>query len=606
MPGPHAARDPLRPPAMRPGSRRALAALSLLLLLSALAYLAFRFFTLLGAATWQVWFYTALLVAGELFFFVHGFGYARNVMRSARYKDPPRAPEPEVLPAAAVFVCSFNEPEAVLRPTLAAAASQDYDPKRVYLVDDSTAPGRVEELEALCRELGVTFLHRPERRGFKAGALNDALKKTDEPVLLLLDADQRPQPGFLKDAVLRLLGDPQSSYLQTPQVYGNIGDSLVAFAAEVQQAPFYDFACAGKDQVNALFFLGTNVVLRRSAVEAAGGFAEDTVTEDFVTSYRLHRKGGFRSHYLATPGVVGEGPPNLIAYFNQQYRWAHGNLHLTREFLRDRSHPGALTRAQRREYSLGITWWFVGWANLALALLPPAFFFLGAQTLGTSVFVYLAALIPYFLLSNLLGVLALRSRGYSGRGVLLAQSLALVSFPAYIKASLDAARGRRVPFKVTRKGKGLIYVPFRTLVPQLLVLVLNAAAVAAGVWTIVEEPVLTLLLVLAIGLVIMGAWELLTRARELAPLKLARQRAAWRAFQLELVAFILVISAFLIGLDVLDVASRTPLVWSYFVSQWQVGLENLRAAPYLLVNLFWAGYNALFLYGLFMFRVDTR
>ncbi len=596
----------LRPPGMRPGARRTLAGLSVLLLLSSLAYLCFRFFTLLGSATWQVWVYTAILVAGELFFFIHGFGYARNILRSARYKDPPRATEPAVLPGAAVFVCSFNEPAAVLRPTLVGALAQDYTPKRVYLVDDSTAPDKVEELKKLCDEVGASFVHRAQRRGFKAGALNDALRQTDEPVMLLLDADQRPQEGFLKDAVLRLIADPQSSYLQTPQVYGNIGDSLVAFAAEVQQAPFYDFGCAGKDQVNALFFLGTNVVLRRSAVEAAGGFAEDTVTEDFVTSYRLHRKGGFRSHYYATPGVIGEGPPNLIAYFNQQYRWAHGNLHLTREFLRDRFAKTALTRAQRREYSLGLTWWFVGWANLALALLPPAFFFLGARTLGTSLVIYLAALIPFFLLSNLLGVLALRSRGYSGRGVLLAQSLALVTFPAYIKASIDAASGRRVPFKVTRKGKGLIYVPFRTLVPQLLLLLLNAAALAMGVWSIVQEPVLTLLLVLSIGLVIMGAWELLTRARELAPLKLARQRAAWRAFQIELVAFIAITAAFLIGLDVLDVSSRTPLVWQYFVSQWQVGVDHLQAAPYLLVNLFWASYNALFLYGLFMFRVDTR
>jgi cellulose synthase (UDP-forming) len=591
---------------MKPRARRTLAALSALLLGSSLVYLAVRLFTFLGAAPAAAWAYSVLLIAGELFFFGHGFGYARNIMRSARYVDPPKAPEGTTLPPVAVFVCSFNEPSAVLRPTLTAALAQEYPAFRVYLVDDSTTPEKVAEMSALCDELGVAFLHRPQRRGFKAGALNDALKVTQEPLLLLLDADQRPQPGFLKDATERLLGDPASSFIQTPQVYGNVGDSLVAFAAEVQQAPFYDFGCAGKDQVNALFFLGTNVVLRRSAVEAAGGFAEDTITEDFVTSYRLHRRGGYRSHYLATPGVVGEGPPNLIAYFNQQYRWAHGNLHLTREFFRDKFRRTALTRRQRSEYSRGITWWYVGWANLALALLPPAFFFLGARTLGTNLLVYLAALIPFFLLSNLLGVLALRSRGYSGRGVLLAQSLSLVTFPAYIKASLDVARGRRVPFKVTRKGKGLIYVPFRTLIPQLTLLTLNAAAVAVGVWMVVEEPVLTLLIVLSIGLGIMGAWELLTRARELEPLKLARQRTAWRAFQVELVAFLVVTALFLVALDILDVSSRTPLVWDYFVSQWRIALDNISAAPYVLVNLFWAAYNVLFLYGLFMFRVDTK
>lgn len=591
---------------MGAGGRRLLGTFSFLLLLAALLYLAYRLYSLLGDATWQVWLFTAILLSGEVFFFVHGFGYARNVLRSVRHLEPPMPEGPIELPPVAVFVCSFNEPVDVLRPTLQAAVSMVYEQKRVYLVDDSTAPGKVEGLASLCQEVGAVFLHRPQRRGFKAGALNDALKVTHEPLLLLLDSDQRPVPSFLNDTVPRVLADPKSSFLQTPQVYGNIGESLVAFSAEVQQAPFYDFGCAGKDTVNAVFFLGTNVVLRRTAVEAAGGFAEDTVTEDFVTSYRLHRKGGWRSHYLSTPGVVGEGPPNLIAYFNQQYRWAHGNLHLAPEFLRDRFRKTALTRAQRREYSLGLTWWLTGWANLALALLPPAFFFLGARVLGTSIGVYLAAMVPLLVLSNLLGVLALRSRGYSGRGVLLAQSLALVTFPVYIKASLDAARGRRVPFRVTRKGKGLIYVPFRTLLPQLTLLLLNAAAVAMGVWVIIEEPVLSLLLALAVGLAVMGAWEVLTRAKELAPLKLFRQRAAWRAFQLEVVAFLVVAAAFLVGLDLLDVASRTPRVWEYFLSQWAIARGNVVAAPYLFVNLFWAAYNLLFLYGLFMFRVDTK
>ena len=137
--------------------------------------------------------------------------------------------------------------------------------------------------------------------------------------------------------------------------------------------------------------------------------------------------------------------------------------------------------------------------------------------------------------------------------------------------------------------------------------VMRRLLIVVGLLVIV--PIIEIAVLIAIGQVIGLGWTLLLMlaTSALGAWLLRREGGkAWRAFQVELVALIVVTAAFLIGLDLLDVSSRTPLVWEYFVSQWQVAWENLREAPYLLVNLFWASYNALFLYGLFMFRVDTK
>lgn len=581
-----------------------MAAVAIAVLAAATAYAVFRIASVLGGAPASVWAFTALLLVGESFFLLHGFGFSANVLRGLRHRAP-EGPSPADLPPVAVFVSSYNEPVELVEGTLRAAMSVDYPRKAVYLLDDSTEPETVDRLREVCARLGVAFLHRTTRRGYKAGALNDALRATSEPLIAVLDADQRPDPDFLRANVPRLLAYPEAAFVQTPQVYTNVGESLVAFASEVQQTSFYDLVCVGKDAGNALFYLGTNVILRRIAIEDAGGFAEDSVTEDVATSYRMHKRG-WRSLYHPSLSVRGVGPPNLIAYYNQQYRWAYGNLRLFPEFLRDVRPGSGLRRAQRFEYFLTVSWWLQGWANLALLLLPPAFFLFGVRVLGVDAWAYAAAMVPFLVLSTWLNALALRSRGYSARGVALGQSLFLASFPVYIKAFLDALRGKRVPFRVTAKDAGLVYVPFRTLLPQIALVAYTVVGIAAGLWLLIMEPVLTLTLLLGIVLLVMAAWELLTRARELVPLRIAQQRAAWRSFQLEVAVVLAATVAFLLGLNLVDVASRTPAVLDYFASQWSLVASRATEAPAILFNLFWSAYNLLFLYGIFLFRVGTR
>jgi cellulose synthase (UDP-forming) len=599
------ASDAIRPAASR-RRWRLLAWVSVIVIATSSAYLGVRLVFSLREADWRTLLFTAILIAGESFFILHGFSYSLNLLRGSRHPGiRPAALAESDLPPVAVLISCYNEPVEVVRATLEAATRLDYPRRQIYLLDDSSDEATVAALEAECERLGALLLHRRERRGYKAGALNDALAVADEPFLMLLDADQRPDPGFLRGAISRLLPRTDAAFIQTPQTYDNTGGSLVAFAAEVQQTPFYDFGCVGKDAANAAFYVGTNCVLRREAVLSAGGFAEDSVTEDLVTSYRMHRVG-WRSGYHPRVAVRGVGPPNLLAYFNQQYRWAYGTFRFAPEWRRGRGAGSKLTRVQQLEYFLTISWWLQAWSLVALLLLPPAFFLLGARIVGPDLWFYAAAFVPYAVLANLTGVLTLGSRGYSGRGVLLGQALTMVAFPVYMKALVDALRGKRTPFKVTGKKEGLVYVRFRLLAPQLVVLSLNLSALALGAWSLLRETLAALLLVLVLLLAIAGIWEFLMRARELQPLRIAWQRAAWRTFQVCAVTFAVATAAVLFLVDLAYGSTPLPERLAALVSTWAMGLDRAAASPDMLLCTIWAWHNTLFLYGTFMFRVGTR
>jgi glycosyl transferase family 2 len=121
-------------------------------------------------------------------------------------------------PAVAVHIACYNEPPGLVLSTIDSILAQDYprDRLHVMLVDDSTDAAAVATLRAACAERGVTFLHRDHRAGFKAGALNGALRATPREVELIavVDADFVVEPGFLRETV-GYFADRQLSFLQT-------------------------------------------------------------------------------------------------------------------------------------------------------------------------------------------------------------------------------------------------------------------------------------------------------------------------------------------------------------------------------------------------------
>jgi cellulose synthase (UDP-forming) len=456
-------------------------------------YMVTRVMSVMWSTGWRVTdaIMAAMLIAAEAFMAVHGVGYFFNLVKCARRQrqtDPIFFPE-MVWPPVSILVASFNESEDVLEDTLASAAAMDYPALQFYLLDDSTKAECQEGARRVAERYGFTYVHRTNRAGYKAGAINDLLPSITTPYIALLDADQKPLSTWLKEVMPFMHGNPRHALVQSPQVYMNHVGLPVAEAAKYQQAVWFEYICEGKSQSNAVFCCGSNCVLRVEALRDIetdhGGrrafFDESSVTEDYATTYRLHQKG-WRSDYVNQMYASGMGPETLPAYFVQQMRWAMGTMAQSWPFFRDLwRNPRSLTWQQWWEYFISCTYYFVGFANFTFMLAPMCFVFLDIRPLRTDARTYLYFFVPYMIFTMNLFFIGMKMRGFAGRKLWLASALSFCTFWIYMKAGMVAVFKLKRAFGVTPKGVGGA-IPLRRLWMEFSMLVLNGATAIAGVY----------------------------------------------------------------------------------------------------------------------------
>lgn len=268
--------------------------------------------------------------------------------------------------------------------------------------------------------------------------------------------------------------------IQTPQFYANTLNQ-VAQAAWNRQSVFYEYVCEGKSSSNAMFCCGSNFIARKKAIDEIGGFDETTVTEDFATTLKLHKKG-WKTLYYNIVYVIGMGPETLGAYFSQQYRWAHGTVTTFKEIIRSFiKNPFAMKPQQWWEYILASTYFFTEWSNFVFIIVPIAFLLFGVRPLIGDPIVYLIAFVPYFMLSMLLFAYSMRERGYTLKDLVLGQSIALITFSVYMVADVAALLGLKAKFITTPKERSVEILPLSVLWPQFLMLLLSSLAVIVGI-----------------------------------------------------------------------------------------------------------------------------
>ena len=241
------------------------------------------------------------------------------------------------LPPVTVQLPIFNERYVVER-LIRAAAALEYPRELLQIqilddsIDDTTA--RVAALVNRYQAGGtnIALLHRPQRDGYKAGALNGGLKVATGEFIVIFDADFEPPPDFLRRTIPHFLEAPELGLIQTRWGHLNASDSLLTAA----QALALDKHFVMEQTVRfraALFpkFNGTAGVWRRSCLEDAGGWQSDTVCEDLCLSTRAVLRG-WRFHYLPDVVAPAELPASIMAYKNQQARWAKGSTQCLLKF----------------------------------------------------------------------------------------------------------------------------------------------------------------------------------------------------------------------------------------------------------------------------------
>jgi cellulose synthase (UDP-forming) len=316
-----------------------------------IAYLVWRAgFTSHGASMAT---YMPLLVA-ELFGWVSLACYtfeAWDVRQSVR-------PPVRVEMAVDVFVCTYDEPVAVVHATLAGCRAITY-PHTTWLLDD----GRRPEMATLAAQMGASYLTRPDNMHAKAGNINHALGRTSSDLLLVLDADHVPLPDIL-DATVGYFSDDDVALVQTPHDFYNRDSVQHSKGRRHEQTLFYEVIAPGKDRHGSMFWCGSATVVRRAALAEIGGVLTETVAEDFHTTIALHARG-WQTRYHAETLVQGLAPHDVAAFLLQRDRWARGNLRVFRTRENPITCPGLQLR-QRVSYLGSLLGYFSGLQRLTL------------------------------------------------------------------------------------------------------------------------------------------------------------------------------------------------------------------------------------------------
>ncbi len=431
--------------------------------------------------------FSFVLMFGEFFILVHTLGYVLTIFRvSAQPKTLSQQQGLQEEPSVAVMVAARHEPKEILENTFRSLNSLNYRNKSVYFLDDSSDEKYMREADELAQDYHLNLFRRKERHGAKAGIVNDCLKGLNQKYITIFDADQNPLPEFLNVLIPIMEKDKKLAFIQTPQFYTNIKETLVARGSAFQQAVFYEYICEGKSSQNAMFCCGTNIVFRRDALVEIGGLDESTVTEDFATSVKLHSKG-WKSLYYNHVSVFGMGPENLLGYFKQQFRWATGTIAVFKKLLfRFLTRPFSLTSQQWWEYLLSSSYYLIGIAFFALMICPVVYLFFGIPSFFASPEIYFLAFIPYIVLSMSVFYMVLSTRNYKFKDLFLGQLLGIIAFSIYIRGAVSALLGIKVTFGITEKIKGRA-LPYSKLWPQLTMLFVNFIAVVWGANRFVYE-----------------------------------------------------------------------------------------------------------------------
>jgi exo-beta-1,3-glucanase (GH17 family)/cellulose synthase/poly-beta-1,6-N-acetylglucosamine synthase-like glycosyltransferase len=274
-------------------------------------------------------------------------------------------------PKVSIHIPAYFEPPEMLKLTLDAVSRLDYPNfECVVIINNTPDPAFWQPIQDHCRALGerFIFINAEKVQGFKAGALRIAMARTaaDAEIIGIIDADYTVTPDWLKDLV-PVFADPYVGLVQAPQDHRDGDRSLMHYAMNGEYAGFFDIGMVQRNEDNAIIVHGTMCLIRRAAMDMAGGWAGDTICEDTDLGLAII-ENGWLTHYTNKRYGFGLLPDTYEAFKKQRHRWAYGGFQIVkkhwRRFLPDASR---LSPGQKREFALG-------WLN-----------WLGAESIGVVV-----------------------------------------------------------------------------------------------------------------------------------------------------------------------------------------------------------------------------
>jgi cellulose synthase/poly-beta-1,6-N-acetylglucosamine synthase-like glycosyltransferase len=314
-----------------------------------------------------------LLIVAILF--VYGLNFYYLTYLAWRKPSAKEAPLLEELPMVTVQLPVYNEMYVTER-LIEAVARLDYPRNllEIQVLDDSTdvttdlVKRTVEKVRQ--RGINIVHIHRINREGYKAGALAEGIVKAKGEFLAVFDADFIPNPDFLLKTIPHF-GDPKVAFVQTRWGHVNRNYSFITLVQSIAIDGHFAVEQFARSLGGYVFnFNGTAGLWRKAAIDDAGGWKADTLTEDLDLSYRVYLHG-WHGKYLRDVEVQAELPASFVAYRRQQHRWARGSLECAMKLLPQVWSSKILTPAQKIEATLHLTGYGVHLLLFVLTFLYP-------------------------------------------------------------------------------------------------------------------------------------------------------------------------------------------------------------------------------------------
>ena len=297
----------------------------------AIRYLVWRATVTLNTAHWLSVIVSVILLINELVWIGSYVLYlfqttwtteSRRKREADRYEQA--VIEGEYLPSVDVFIPTYKEPDFIVRRTAIGCQAMNYPNKTIYILDDTRRP----HIQKMAEELGCKYITRPNNNHAKAGNLNNALPQTDGELITIMDADFVPFTNFLMRTV-GFFQNPKYDLVQTPQFFYN-PDYHARNLGLSDKMPndmehFFGHVQPGRDNGNCVICCGTSYVVRRSSLEAIGGYYTGCCVEDYQTSIKLLTNGGCIA-YLNELLSMGESTRMFADFLDQRLRWLQGNM----------------------------------------------------------------------------------------------------------------------------------------------------------------------------------------------------------------------------------------------------------------------------------------
>jgi len=263
------------------------------------------------------------------------------------------------LPKVSIHIPVYND--AVVVECVKSCMGFDY-PKNKYeiiVIDDSTEDETINTIDKLHKERpGFRVLRRESRRGFKAGALNDALKISKGEIIVVFDSDYTLGPDFLKKIVQPFLHDKNIAFVQTRWGFTNPVKNRVSRIAMTSYNAFHQCSMPVKEKLGTAIFCGTGGAIRKNVLVEVGGWNEESIGEDIDLTVRVLNKS-YKQVYLPYLRATGEVPETLKAFVKQQQRWAYATTKVMKDYLGMIVNSKGLTKRQKIDLFFIVTGFLV-------------------------------------------------------------------------------------------------------------------------------------------------------------------------------------------------------------------------------------------------------